>query len=76
MTSARSILSIRSGLRAAAYPILLPEDYVWTTLGTFLALMGPSGSGKSSLVRAGVVAAIQAGAVPGSGVPDSQTVSI
>jgi WD40 repeat protein/DNA-binding SARP family transcriptional activator len=34
--------------------------------GRFLAVVGPSGSGKSSLVRAGLVPALRAGAVPGS----------
>ncbi|HXJ64180.1 MAG TPA: extracellular solute-binding protein [Actinomycetota bacterium] len=33
----------------------------------FLAVVGPSGSGKSSLVRAGLVPALRGGAVPGSG---------
>jgi WD40 repeat protein len=32
----------------------------------FLAVLGPSGSGKSSLVRAGLVAALRDGALPGS----------
>lgn len=32
----------------------------------FLAVVGPSGTGKSSLVRAGLVPALRAGAVPGS----------
>jgi WD40 repeat protein/DNA-binding SARP family transcriptional activator len=32
----------------------------------FLAVVGPSGSGKSSLVRAGLLPALRAGAVPGS----------
>jgi WD40 repeat protein/DNA-binding SARP family transcriptional activator/energy-coupling factor transporter ATP-binding protein EcfA2 len=32
----------------------------------FLAVLGASGSGKSSLVRAGLVAALRAGALPGS----------
>jgi WD40 repeat protein/DNA-binding SARP family transcriptional activator len=32
----------------------------------FLAVVGPSGSGKSSLVRAGLVPALRSGAVPGS----------
>ena len=32
----------------------------------FLALVGPSGSGKSSLLRAGVIPALRKGAVPGS----------
>jgi len=34
--------------------------------GRFLALIGPSGSGKSSLLRAGLVHAFGAGALPGS----------
>ena len=34
--------------------------------GRFLALIGPSGSGKSSLLRAGLVYALGAGALPGS----------
>lgn len=32
----------------------------------FLALLGPSGSGKSSVIRAGLVPALKAGALPGS----------
>lgn len=35
-------------------------------LARFLAVVGPSGSGKSSLVRAGLLPAIRAGALPGS----------
>jgi hypothetical protein len=38
-----------------------PED-----AARFLAVVGPSGSGKSSLVRAGLVPAVRRGAVPGS----------
>ncbi len=34
--------------------------------GRFVALVGPSGSGKSSVVRAGLVPALRLGAVPGS----------
>ena len=34
--------------------------------GRFLAVVGPSGSGKSSVVRAGLVPAIRGGALPGS----------
>jgi WD40 repeat protein/DNA-binding SARP family transcriptional activator/tRNA A-37 threonylcarbamoyl transferase component Bud32 len=34
--------------------------------GRFLAVVGPSGSGKSSIVRAGLVPAIRHGALPGS----------
>ena len=33
---------------------------------TFLTVVGPSGSGKSSVVRAGLVPALRAGALPGS----------
>ena len=33
---------------------------------TFLAVVGPSGSGKSSVVRAGLAPALQAGVLPGS----------
>src|SRR6266576_261374 len=35
--------------------------------GRFLALVGASGSGKSSLLRAGVLHALKSGALPGSG---------
>jgi WD40 repeat protein/transcriptional regulator with XRE-family HTH domain len=35
-------------------------------LARFLALVGPSGSGKSSAIRAGLLPAIRAGALPGS----------
>jgi formylglycine-generating enzyme required for sulfatase activity/energy-coupling factor transporter ATP-binding protein EcfA2 len=34
--------------------------------GNFLTIIGPSGSGKSSLARAGLVAALRQGALPGS----------
>ena len=34
--------------------------------GRFLALIGPSGSGKSSLLRAGLIHALGSGALPGS----------
>jgi DNA-binding SARP family transcriptional activator/WD40 repeat protein/energy-coupling factor transporter ATP-binding protein EcfA2 len=34
--------------------------------GSFLALVGASGSGKSSLLRAGVIHALKSGAIPGS----------
>lgn len=37
-----------------------------TELARFLAIVGPSGSGKSSVVKAGVVPAIRRGALPGS----------
>jgi WD40 repeat protein/energy-coupling factor transporter ATP-binding protein EcfA2 len=34
--------------------------------GRFLALVGPSGSGKSSVVKAGLIPALRSGAIPGS----------
>jgi WD40 repeat protein len=37
-----------------------------TELARFLAVVGPSGSGKSSVARAGLLPAIRAGALPGS----------
>ena len=36
------------------------------TRGRFVAVVGPSGSGKSSIAKAGVVPALRAGALPGS----------
>jgi DNA-binding SARP family transcriptional activator len=42
----------------------LAEDH---PLARFLAVVGPSGSGKSSLVKAGLIPALRAGALPGSG---------
>ena len=39
----------------------------------FLAVLGPSGSGKSSLVRAGIVPALRRGALPGS---ESWTIAV
>ena len=41
----------------------LAEDH---PLARFLAVVGPSGSGKSSVVRAGVIPALRHGALPGS----------
>ena len=35
--------------------------------GTFLAIVGPSGSGKSSAMRAGLLPALTSGVLPGSG---------
>ena len=35
-------------------------------MARFLAVVGPSGSGKSSVVRAGMVPALRKGKVPGS----------
>ncbi len=40
----------------------LPES----EMGRFLAVVGPSGSGKSSLVKAGLIAALWRGDIPGS----------
>ena len=34
--------------------------------GRFLAVVGPSGSGKSACVKAGLVPALRKGALPGS----------
>jgi WD40 repeat protein/DNA-binding SARP family transcriptional activator/energy-coupling factor transporter ATP-binding protein EcfA2 len=42
------------------------EAVGWLVSGSFLALVGPSGSGKSSLLRAGVLHALTSGAIPGS----------
>lgn len=41
----------------------MDEDHAWSR---FLAVVGPSGSGKSSLVRAGVIPALRRGALPHS----------
>jgi WD40 repeat protein/serine/threonine protein kinase len=41
----------------------MDEDHAWSR---FLAVIGPSGSGKSSLVRAGVIPSLRAGALPNS----------
>jgi phosphatidylglycerophosphate synthase len=37
--STEALIPIVLGLRAAAYPIVVPADYLWTTLGTLLALI-------------------------------------
>ena len=42
------------------------EHIVGSTHARFLAVIGPSGSGKSSVVRAGVIPALNKGALPGS----------
>lgn len=43
-----------------------PQAMSKASLYRFLAVVGPSGSGKSSVVRAGVVPALRHGALPGS----------
>ncbi|TAM68596.1 MAG: CDP-alcohol phosphatidyltransferase family protein [Microbacteriaceae bacterium] len=37
--STEALIPLMLGVRAAAYPLLVPEDYLWTTLGTLLALI-------------------------------------
>ena len=44
-----------------------PFTLISARLVAFLAVLGPSGSGKSSLVRAGLVPALRRGGLPGSG---------
>ncbi|MEP7187650.1 MAG: protein kinase, partial [Roseiflexaceae bacterium] len=46
--------------------LLLTRMQEQVPLGRFLAVVGPSGSGKSSVVRAGLVPAIRRGGLPGS----------
>ncbi len=41
-------------------------DGIGSAEGRFLAVVGPSGSGKSSVVRAGLIPALRRGALPGS----------
>jgi WD40 repeat protein/DNA-binding SARP family transcriptional activator len=45
---------------------LLSELVARLAAGTFVGIVGPSGVGKSSLLRAGVLPALAAGALPGS----------
>jgi WD40 repeat protein/serine/threonine protein kinase len=45
---------------------LAGTDPVTKSANRFLAVVGPSGSGKSSVVKAGLIPAIRAGAIPGS----------
>jgi WD40 repeat protein/DNA-binding SARP family transcriptional activator/energy-coupling factor transporter ATP-binding protein EcfA2 len=45
---------------------LLDEIVARLAGGTFLGIVGPSGVGKSSLLRAGILPALAAGALPGS----------
>ncbi|WP_308465304.1 CDP-alcohol phosphatidyltransferase family protein [Rathayibacter soli] len=37
--STEALIPLVLGIRAAAYPFLVPADYLWTTLGTLLALI-------------------------------------
>lgn len=37
--STEALIPVVLGIRAAAYPFLAPADYLWTTLGTLLALI-------------------------------------
>jgi WD40 repeat protein/serine/threonine protein kinase len=47
-------------------PIANPSTMLRTSPHNFLAIIGPSGSGKSSLVKAGLVPALRQNAIPGS----------
>lgn len=44
----------------------VPDEGAGQGLSRFLAIVGPSGSGKSSVVRAGLLPALRGGGVPGS----------
>jgi WD40 repeat protein/DNA-binding SARP family transcriptional activator len=46
--------------------LMLDEIVTRLASGTFLGIVGPSGVGKSSLLRAGILPALAAGALPGS----------
>jgi WD40 repeat protein/serine/threonine protein kinase len=50
----------------AQSPIANPSTSLRTSLHNFLAIVGPSGSGKSSLVKAGLIPALRQNAIPGS----------
>ena len=52
--------------RESLIKILLERLAENETKNNFLAVVGPSGSGKSSVVRAGLIPAIRQGALPGS----------
>ena len=52
----------REAVTQAAHPRLAEDE----PAARFLAVVGPSGSGKSSVVRAGLVPALRRGAIPGS----------
>jgi WD40 repeat protein/transcriptional regulator with XRE-family HTH domain len=48
------------------YALQRTTDHGQRTSSRFLAVVGPSGSGKSSVVRAGLIPALRRGALPGS----------
>ncbi|GIK64644.1 MAG: hypothetical protein BroJett018_24380 [Chloroflexota bacterium] len=52
--------------RAALVEQLLERLHEPTPDGAFLVIIGPSGSGKSSVVSAGLIPALRQGAIPGS----------
>jgi WD40 repeat protein/transcriptional regulator with XRE-family HTH domain len=52
--------------REALTQYLLARLAEETALARFLAVVGPSGSGKSSVVRAGLIPALRGGALPGA----------
>ena len=45
---------------------ILPPIDLTIRRGTFLGIVGPSGSGKSSVLRAGLLPALAGGVLPGS----------
>jgi DNA-binding SARP family transcriptional activator len=64
----KGLASFETGDRAyfAGRERLIDELIARLAMGRFLAVVGPSGSGKSSLVAAGLFGALQSGALPGS----------
>ncbi len=64
-------LGLRPFQEADAANFFGRDDLVYTLIeqlrdGRFLAVVGPSGSGKSSVVKAGLIPALRDGALPGS----------
>jgi WD40 repeat protein len=57
----------REALTQRLVEALRPPDDPTTHESRFLAVVGPSGSGKSSVLRAGLASALRQGALPGSG---------